>query len=72
MLYEVITMQKLRREKTRNEIRHLLKDEIAERMWDHFLGEGFLDELIDEVASSGKDPYTGVREIVRKILPGKA
>ena len=63
-------MQKLRREKAKNEILHLLKEEITERMLDHFLGEGFLDDLIDEVASRGKDPYTGVREIVRRILQG--
>ncbi|MEJ2246182.1 MAG: methylmalonyl Co-A mutase-associated GTPase MeaB [Acidobacteriota bacterium] len=65
-------MQKLRREKTKSEILRLLKEEITEHILDHFLGEGMFDELIDEVASRRKDPYTGVREIVHTILPGHA
>jgi LAO/AO transport system kinase len=65
-------MQKLRREKTRSEILHLLKEEITEHILDHFLGEGLFDELVDKVVSRRKDPYTGVREMVRTILPGHA
>ena len=65
-------MQKLRREKTKSEILHLLREEITEHVLDHFLGEGLFDELVDTVASRRKDPYTGVREIVRTLLPGHA
>jgi len=65
-------MQKLRREKTKNEIMHLLKDEIAEHIMNHLLEEHLFEELIDEVASRRKDPYTGVREAIRKILPKPA
>ena len=62
-------MHKLRREKIRNEIMRLLKDEITEHVMDHIVEEHLFEELVDEVASRSKDPYTGVREIVRTILP---
>ncbi len=62
-------MQKLRREKTKHEILCLLKEEIAEHVLAHFLGNRLFDQLIDEVASRRKDPYTGVQEMVHAILP---
>lgn len=65
-------MQKLRREKTKKEIMHLLKEEITEHIMDHILEEHLFEELVDEVASRRKDPYTGVREIIRTIFPKHA
>jgi len=62
-------LQTLRREKAEYEIVKLLREEITEHILDHFLGEGLFDEMIGEVASHRKDPYTGVREFVRTILP---
>ncbi len=65
-------MQKLRREKTKSEIMHLLKEEITEHVMDQLLEEHLFEKLIDEVASRRKDPYTGVREAIRTIFPKPA
>lgn len=62
-------MQKLRRENTKYEILRLLKEEIAQRVLDQVLEDRLFDVLIEDIASRRKDPYTGIREIVRKILP---
>jgi LAO/AO transport system kinase len=62
-------MQKLRRENTKHEILRLLKEEIAQRVLDQVLEDRLFDALIEDIASRRKDPYTGIREIVQKILP---
>jgi LAO/AO transport system kinase len=62
-------MQKLRREKTKNELMRLLKDEITERMVGEFMQKHSIEKLIDEVVARRKDPYTSVREVIGKIFP---
>ena len=69
-LMESGLIQEMRRERAKNEVLLLLKEELTERMIDHFRGEGRFEELIENVASRREDPYTTVREIIRTILPG--
>jgi hypothetical protein len=60
----------LRRERAKNEILLLLKEEISERMSHYLRDEIHFEEFLDKVASGRKDPHTAVREIIRTMLPG--
>jgi LAO/AO transport system kinase len=62
-------LKKVRREKTREETLSLLKEEISRNILEKILGNSRFDDLIDEIVSHKKDPYTSVQEIVKEIFP---
>jgi LAO/AO transport system kinase len=64
-------LEKVRREKTRQETLSLLKEEISRNILEKILGNGLFDDLIDDIVAHKKDPYTSVKEIVGTIFPDK-
>jgi LAO/AO transport system kinase len=62
-------LEKVRREKTRQETLSLLKEEISRNILEKILGNGLFDDLIDDIVAHKKDPYTSVQEIVGTIFP---
>jgi LAO/AO transport system kinase len=61
-------LKKVRREKTRQETLSLLKEEISRNILEKILGNGRFDDLIDDIISNRKDPYTSVKEIVETLF----
>jgi len=57
-----------RREKTRQEMLSLLKEEISRRVLEKIPGDGGFEALIDDILSHKKDPYSCVQEIVRNLF----
>ena len=62
-------LEKVRREKTRQETLSLLKEEISRNILEKILGDGLFDDLIDDIVAHKKDPYTSVKEIVGTVFP---
>ncbi|MCG6946560.1 MAG: methylmalonyl Co-A mutase-associated GTPase MeaB [Deltaproteobacteria bacterium] len=62
-------LEKVRREKTRQETLSLLTEEISCNILEKILGDGQFDDLIDDIVAHRKDPYTSVKEIVGTIFP---
>jgi LAO/AO transport system kinase len=62
-------LEKVRREKTRQETLSLLTEEISCTILEKILGDGQFDDLIDDIVAHRKDPYTSVKEIVGTIFP---
>ncbi len=62
-------LQKVRREKTRQETLSLLREEISRNILEKILGDGLFDDLIDDIVAHRKDPYTSVKKIVETIFP---
>ncbi len=61
-------LKKVRREKTREETLSLLKEEISRSVLEKILGDGRFEDLIDDIFTHKKDPYTTVQKIVQTIF----
>jgi LAO/AO transport system kinase len=62
-------LKKVRREKTRQETLSLLKEEISRNILEKIIGNERFDDLIDDIVTHKKDPYSSVKEIVGIIFP---